>query len=268
MPAFSHDGLQLHYEDGGEGPPLVLLHGLLWSSRMFVRLRRMLEGYRVILLDLRGHGSSDRPTDPERYSWSAFASDVAACVDHLGLDRAVVGGLSLGANVTLATALEHTDRCAGAVIEMPVLERGEGFATRVFSALASAIERGKRPLRGFGRFVGGIPLPRRIPELAAIRDVAAVEPGPAAAVIRGLLADELPGHDPEALAHISCPTLVIGHRRDPLHVLDDAKELATNLPGGRFAEASSILEYRLHPDRLVERLRPFLDEVWEAASER
>ncbi|MGM0577899.1 MAG: alpha/beta fold hydrolase [Myxococcota bacterium] len=118
MPWFTHDGLRLHYVDHGTGTPIVLVHGLLWSSRMFVRLRRALPDQRVILLNLRGHGPSDRPTDASRYSWAAFAQDVLALLDHLGLERAVVGGLSLGANVALEVAMAAPDRCAALVREV------------------------------------------------------------------------------------------------------------------------------------------------------
>jgi pimeloyl-ACP methyl ester carboxylesterase len=232
---------------------------------MFVRLRRLLPAERVILLDLRGHGSSEKPLDPARYTWDTFASDVMACLDHLGLERAVVGGLSLGANVTLACGMEHPDRCAGLIVEMPVLSGSRGLARDVFGRLADVLERGRRPLHGMSRVVQRLPVPRAIPELAALRDVAGLDPVSGAAVLRGLLdADELPDERPGGLERLTMPTLVIGHRRDPLHLLGDAKRLTAALPRARFVEASSILEFRLRPGRLAAHLRSFLDEAWAA----
>jgi len=264
---FAHptDGVQLHFLDRGSGPTLVLLHGLLWSSRMFVRLRRLVPGNRVILLDLRGHGLSERPADPDLYTWKTLSSDVISLLDHLDIDQAVVGGLSLGANVTIATALAHPERCRGLVIEMPVLERGRVPATRAFGALARAIEAGGPGLTGASWLLRRLPATGLIPELAAIRDVASVHPKSAAAVIRGLIAVGLPTDDEAAITSLNMPALVIGHRRDPLHVMDDARELADALPDGRFVRASSIMEHRMHPERLAAHLRPFLEEVWGRA---
>ncbi|HVE91720.1 MAG TPA: alpha/beta hydrolase [Actinomycetota bacterium] len=264
MATFTHptDSLRLHYLDRGSGRPLVLLHGLLWSSRMFVRLRRLLPGHRVILLDLRGHGLSERPVDPELYTWRGFSSDVICLLDHLGIEQAVVGGLSLGANVAIATALANPQRCRGLVVEMPVLERGRAPATRIFSALARTIEAGGRTVRGTTWILRRLPPVSVVPELAAIRDVATMDPESAVAIIRGLIASGLPTDDQPGLKSLQMPALVIGHRRDPLHVMDDARELAGLLPRGRFVQASSILEYRLHPERLAAHLGPFLEEAW------
>ena len=265
MPHLTHpDGLRLHYVERGTGHPLILLHGLLWSARMFVRLRRMLPEHRVVLLDMRGHGMSDRPSDPDAYTWSAFASDVTACMDHLGLDRAVVGGLSLGANVTLAAAVEHPQRCAGIVVEMPVLWRAERFAKRVFGGLAGVLDAGRVGLRASSAVLRRLPVPRSVPELAAVRDVMSLDPASGVAIIRGLISEGVPVREPWVLEGLEMPALVIGHRRDPLHVLDDAHDLADRLPDARFVSASSILEYRLHPERLAEHLRPFLNDVWTA----
>ena len=89
----------LTYEVYGEGDRvLVLVHGLLMNRRMYERLGPAMaaRGNRVICLDLLGHGRSDRPDDPRLYSMTAFADQVLALLDHMELDRAVVGGTSLG----------------------------------------------------------------------------------------------------------------------------------------------------------------------------
>ena len=109
----------------GHGPPVtVLLHGLLLSQRMHVPLARALaaRGSRVVTLDLLGHGRSDRPPDMWRYGMGIFAEEVVALLDHLGADEAVVGGTSLGANVTLEVAAQAPARLRGMVVEMPVLD--------------------------------------------------------------------------------------------------------------------------------------------------
>ena len=263
VPVFQRGDLRLHHTQRGDpdGPPLVLLHGLLWSARMFERLVRLLPEERVILLDLHGHGRSSRPTDPSRYTWREMAADVVALLDHLGLERAVVGGLSLGANVTLATAYEAPDRVEGMVLEMPVLQRGHPLGERVFGAMATGFRTASPVLRPVAAAVRRLPAPRRIPEAAAIRDVAGAPPGPASALLQGLLADDPLPEDPDSLARLTMPALVIGHGRDPLHVLDDARDLADRLPHARLVEVPSILELRLRPERLATELRRFLADV-------
>ena len=107
MPRFSFGGQRLAYTVYGEGPrPVVLLPGLLLSQKMQKPLARQLalRGNRVVTLDPLGHGASDRPLEMWHYSMSAFARQTVALLDHLELDRAVVGGTSLGANITLEVA--------------------------------------------------------------------------------------------------------------------------------------------------------------------
>src|SRR6476619_7319234 len=101
--SFRYRGHRIAYEEHGEGDRvLILVHGLLMNRRMYDRLAPEMasRGNRVITVDLLGHGESDKPRDMRIYSMSSFASQAAALVEHLGLQAPVVGGTSLGANVT------------------------------------------------------------------------------------------------------------------------------------------------------------------------
>src|SRR4051794_41755145 len=101
---FVHDGLRIVYDHYGSGPrPLVLLPGLLLPRSMHRPLARELaeRGNRVLVLDLLGHGESDRPYDMTQYSFPLFAQQVIGLLDHLAIDEAVIGGTSLGANIAL-----------------------------------------------------------------------------------------------------------------------------------------------------------------------
>ena len=91
---------------------LVLVHGLLMNGPMFSRLgpEMAARGNRVVCVDLLGHGESDKPEDFNGYSMTAFGGQAAALLDHLGLERAVVGGTSLGANVSLELAVGPGER--------------------------------------------------------------------------------------------------------------------------------------------------------------
>src|SRR5205085_4987202 len=111
-----HDGHRLVYDDYGSGPrPFVLLPGLLLPRSMHRPLAQALaeRGNRVITLDFLGHGESDRPRDMWRYSMPLLGAQTVALMDHLELDEAVVGGTSLGANVTLEAAALAPKRMRG-----------------------------------------------------------------------------------------------------------------------------------------------------------
>ena len=125
-PAFSlfhHEGLQLSYFDEGErdAPPVLLIHGFASSASVnWVNpgwLKTLVEaGFRVIGIDNRGHGGSDRPHDSEAYYPSKMAGDAAALIAHLGLGSAHVMGYSMGARVSAFLAMEHPDSVRSLVL--------------------------------------------------------------------------------------------------------------------------------------------------------
>src|SRR5258706_7097620 len=142
LSSFRYAGCRLAYTEYGEGPrTIVLLHGLLLSQRMHEPLASALaaQGNRVITLDLLGHGASDRPRDMWRYTMPLFAEQVVALLDHLGVDEAVVGGTSLGANVTLEVAQLDASRLRAMVIEMPVLDNALIAGALAFTPLMLAL---------------------------------------------------------------------------------------------------------------------------------
>ena len=136
--SFRYRGHRIAYDVHGEGDrALVLIHGLLMNRRMYDRLAPEMaaRGNRVITVDLLGHGESDKPDDMRIYSMGSLASQAAALVDHLGLRRPVVGGTSLGANVTLELAVHHPESAGGLFIEMPVLEDALLGAAMIFTPM-------------------------------------------------------------------------------------------------------------------------------------
>src|SRR5918996_6610029 len=103
MPEFQYQDHWISYDDHGAGDrAIVLIHGLLMNRRMYDGLApEMAErGYRVITIDLLGHGSSDRPPEMTNYSMTLFAQQVVALLDHLGIEQAVNGGTAPGGNGT------------------------------------------------------------------------------------------------------------------------------------------------------------------------
>lgn len=132
-------GLRLHYLDwGGDGPPIVLLHGLSSSSRIWDLMAPFLtDKYHVIAVDQRSHGQSDRPDDG--YDFRNTTADVAELIRYLGLARPVVVGHSWGANVALQLAHDYPDLVRGIVLV------DGGFIERSKDATWEQAEKEMRP---------------------------------------------------------------------------------------------------------------------------
>ncbi len=264
MPTFKHEGQRLAYEVHGEGSRnLILAPGLLFPSRMHDPLATELaeRGNRVILFDPLGHGKSDRPRDMWRYSMPLFATQVVALLDHLEIDEAVVGGTSLGANISLEVASLAPDRLRGIVVEMPVLDNALLACALAFTPLLVALTFGEpivRPVAALGRQI-----PRMFGHYPNVfLDWVSQEPGPSAAVLQGLFFGRSAPPRSERKT-FSTPAIVLGHTRDAIHPFSDAKMLAEELPNGRLIEADSLFELRFQPERLTNEIASFLDDCWK-----
>ena len=263
MRTFSHEGRTLAYTDYGDGSRIVvLLHGLLLSQRMHEPLAKALaaRGNRVLTLDLLGHGSSERPLDPQCYSMTFFGEQVIALLDHLEIDEAVILGTSLGANTAIEAAALAPERLRGMVIEMPVLDGALLACALAFTPLMLALSYGEPLMRVVQAGAKRVP---RLPWLLDfVVDTVRQDPGPGAAVLQGLFFGRIAPHRSERRT-LRTETLVIGHRRDPVHPFSDAGTLAEELPNARLLEASSIVELRLAPKRLTDEIAAFIDECWK-----
>ncbi len=262
--SFRFDGQRIAYREfGAGGRPCVLVHGLLLSQRMHEPLARDLaeRGNRVITLDLLGHGRSERPRDMWRYSMSHFAEQVVALLDHLGLPEAVVGGTSLGANTALEVSSRAPERVRGMIVEMPVLDNALLGCAIAFTPLLVALTFGEPVMRAVQRVARAIPR-RRLPLLTdVLLDSVRQDPAPSAAVLQGVYFGRVAPHRVERRT-FTAPTLVIGHRRDPVHPFSDSGMLVDELPNGRLLQADSIVELRFSPERLTGEIAGFLDECW------
>jgi pimeloyl-ACP methyl ester carboxylesterase len=259
---------ELAYRCYGEGPRVtVLLHGLLLSQRMHVPLARALAGHgnRVVTLDLLGHGHSDRPPDMWRYGMGFFAHEVVGLLDHLGVDAAVVGGTSLGANVTLEVASLAPERLRGMIVEMPVLDNALLACAVAFTPLLFALTVGEPIMKVVSRLARLVP-EGRVPWGAnVLLDTVRQDPAPSAAVLQGLFFGRTAPHRVERRT-FTAPTLVIGHHRDPVHPFSDAGLLAEELPNARLLKASSMIELRVAPERLTGEISGFVEECWRPRS--
>lgn len=266
---FEWYGHRLAYEVwGSRGTPCLLMHGLLLDSLMNRTLARRFvdEGYRVILMDFLGHGHSDKPSDPRDYRIDFLADQAMTCLDHLGIEKALIGGCSLGANASLHVADQAPERCLGLFVEMPVMEWSATFAGVLFLPALSLADYFGWLMRPFARGLRRLPRPDS-EVMASVMNAFSAEPEVVNAVLHGCLVGPVvpPSRVRQAL---QMPALIIGHGRDPLHELRDAKSLAEEMGDARLLEARSILELRTRPERLWKGIRPFLRELRAAPAGR
>ncbi len=236
------DGVEIAGASRGEGPPILLLHGLTATRRYVVMGSNLLErrGYRLIGYDARGHGESGAPSDRSEYEYDDLARDLESVLDEVGLERAVLAGSSMGAATAIAFALRAPGRVAALVQSTPAytgapyedpddirawheladgLERDgvEGFLAAYHPSVG---ERWVEPVRRLTR-----QRLERHRDLRALANAVRVVPGSRA--FDGM----------ESLERIEAPTLVIGSRdeADPEHPLAVAREYVDRIPGAELA---------------------------------
>jgi pimeloyl-ACP methyl ester carboxylesterase len=124
MPKIDRDGVKIYYEVHGDGPPLILTHGYSSTSAMWQgQIEALSKRHKLVLWDMRGHGQSDYPEMASAYSEALSVGDIAALLDEIGAQKAIVGGLSLGGYMSLAFYRAHPERVAALLI----IDTGPGF---------------------------------------------------------------------------------------------------------------------------------------------
>ena len=133
MPDATNKDDKIHYQVVGTGPPLIMLHGLLGNSKIY-RINGFVDklkmDYKLIPIDLRGFGKSDKPHDPAAYSYRTIIDDVIAVLDAAEVDRAHLYGHSFGGWFTYGLAYYYPNRIKSLIISDGVPDRGvaEGLA--------------------------------------------------------------------------------------------------------------------------------------------
>ncbi len=235
------DGVELAGEQAGEGPPILLLHGLTATRRYVVMGSRLLErsGRRVITYDARGHGYSDRAPAADAYGYDRLAQDLLAVMDSLQIERVTLVGASMGAHTIVRFALDHPGRVAAMGLITPAydpdthLTGGEDeFAA--WDALARGLRDGG--VEGFVAAYDFTPVPdawRATVEKVVHQRLSAHEHPEAVADALGVVPRSRPFERFEELVAIEAPTVVIASRdeADPGHPLEVGERYAKAIPG-------------------------------------
>lgn len=261
MPDAMNDGVRIHYEREGSGPPLVLQHGFTrsiegWRDSGYVDA---LKGdYELILVDARGHGKSDKPHDPAAYAPDERARDILAVMDDAGIDRAIYWGYSMGGQIGFAIAHYAPERFDALILGgmHPYARdprqpgwRAEALRAGGIAGYVTELERREGPLPE--------PIRTRI-----------FDNDPEALVAVNAGSGSAPSFEP-ALARLSIPVLMYaGDRDQPIH--DEAARAAVgkahvtfvSLPGLNHGEVSR------RSDVVLPHVVPFLAAVRLASSRR
>ena len=124
MPNINRNGVNIHYETYGEGPVVLLTHGFSATSKMWYgQIESLSKNYRLVIWDMRGHGSSDYPDDINLYNEQETVADIFFILDELGVKEATIGGMSLGGYMSLGFYRQYPDR----VNSLLIIDTGPGF---------------------------------------------------------------------------------------------------------------------------------------------
>lgn len=217
------NGIEIEYEVTGNGPTLVLSHGYGSTRHMWDGQHHAFPGWRVVSWDMRGHGQTDSPVDPKAYSAALTVADMRALLEHVGVERAVIGGLSLGGYVSLAFALAHPAMTRALVI----CDSGPGY--RNAEARAGWNQRAfERAANLEGQGLDALTRRSRETQQAVHRSAQGL-----AHAARGMLAQEN-SQVIDGLAGLRVPTLVIVGDQDQPFVAP-SEYMAKKIPGARLA---------------------------------
>ena len=233
---FEHDGLAFRYLDSGEGLPFVFQHGLSGDVTKVQELfDRVPDGVRLIAFDARYHGETRPFRDPSKISFHQSSEDLAALLDHLGIERAVIGGLSMGAGIALHFGLRFPARTLGLVLSRPAwVDEPLPENVKMFPLMADLV-RNLGPTEALAAF-------RDSPLYADI----ARRSSDSAATLLGMFEspifvetidrfDRIPRDCPSTnrddWRSIAVPTLVLANHLDPIHPHEIGATLAATIPG-------------------------------------
>lgn len=260
MPYFDNDGCQLHYEDYGHGAPLLLVHGLGSSTRDWeYQIPALAQHYRVIALDVRGHGRSDKPRGA--YRIADFADDVAALIEYLQLPPVHLVGISMGGMIGFQLGVDRPELLRSLTIvnsgpEVKAKSPGDWLEIAKRWTLSRVLS-----LETIAKALAKLLFPK--PEQAELRRK--VEERWPQNDKRAYLAslDAIIGWGVrERLQRITCPTLVISADRDYTPV-ERKREYVAEMPNARLL----VIENSRHatpldqPERFNSALLAFLGET-------
>jgi len=256
MPYVNNQGVRIHYEVEGNGPPLLLLHGGLSNLTVWYDLgyvESLKNDYRLILSDLRGYGASDKPHDPEAYELKSLVDDIVVVLDDLNISKTHFFGSSLSGRIGFGAAKYAPERFYSFIIggahpyllDQNELDADLKLFKKGMNALIAAMEQA----------LGSKMTPERKARIAA-NDLEAIIALFSASHWRLSLEDVLPT--------MTMPCLIFAGEADPLY--SGARECAKNMPNATFVSLPGLghLEVLSQRQLLLPHITKFLAKVSQA----
>ena len=239
MPYIQHDGLSFNYSDSGSGTPFVFQHGLgadLTQPISLVNTKR----FRVIAFDFRAHGNTTPVGPIEKIGLAPFADDLRAILDHLDIQRTILGGISMGAAVALNFTLRFPERVNGLILSRPAwLDAPNPWNVKMFTLITKMIE-AHGPTKGKHHFQLTLEYQEAFREWPDVAESLAAQfdrPGIEDTAFKlARLIHDTPSLDRREWSRIKVPTLVLGNHHDPIHPFEYAAQTADLIPGATLRE--------------------------------
>jgi len=231
LKTFTHQNLTLRYYDSEcSGPVLIFQHGLtgdhLQTTSTFVA-----QGYRLITLECRGHGQSELGLS-EELSIKTFASDLLALMDYLGLEKAALAGISMGAAITASIASTHPNRVTSLTLVRPAWhDKRSPLNMNVYSVLADYMalygaDEGKKAFAESETF--RVILHQSPDNASSLLNTFALPVEKTQHLLRRIACCD-PGFNAEAIKSAALPVKVVGTLLDVIHPLNTANAIARDL---------------------------------------
>ena len=266
MAFMERDRLKFNFEEVGAGIPLIFSHGLGGNLAQMRDLIGPMDGARVILYDNRGHGRTTGALNPANLNFDAMADDMASILDHLGVESAVVGGVSMGAGISIAFWRRHSHRARALILSRPAwLNRPYPANLMVLGDIAKLFDElgPEAALPHVEKLEAFAAMRRSFPEAASalMQNLENAKDSSVAMTYRTILAS-VPFRDFSDFAGIRVPALVLANHDDPIHPFELAQRLAAGIPGSTLLEfPSKHLSFAEHQEGFRLRVAEFLKKL-------
>lgn len=242
-PFFTHDRLNFHYRDEGAGVPFFFQHGLGADVTQPFGLFNAPPGFRLIAFDCRAHGQTHPAGDRAKIHFVTFADDLLALMDHLKIDRAVVGGISMGAGLALNFTLRFPGRVLGLVLSRPAwLDAPHPWNVKMFTLVSRLLrehgaKRGQELFKHTEEYKEAL---LKWPDVANSLALQFESPQAEETAFKfERIINDAPNRDRSQWQSIRVPTLVLANRQDPIHPYEFGETLAQSIPGAGLKEITS-----------------------------
>ena len=267
MPSVKINDVEIYYESYGDGFPLVFSYGLGGNTGMWAgQIDAFSENYRFIIWDPRGHGGSESPDEKDRYSLKISAEDLLGLLDHLKIEKAHIGGLSMGGGIAARFALAHPERVAALLIIDSASASGLSMKEAMREMRQKTIELAEsRDMGAVADYVIGTN-----PNLKTQAEASPEErqrlrqmfldlnPTGYANTIRALISETFPA---DRLSEIKAPTLVLVGEEDP--ALEAARLIHSKISDSKLVvlPAAGHLSNLDRPDAFNANILEFLQRI-------